>query len=206
MLREVEELAARLAARFGPEVLSASALTHGPREAVARQAERIRALRPHTIVEVGTRHGAFAALLGLLAKRVFTLDLHENDKVPLVLRCAGVANVVPLRVPDNAAKAALLDCLEFDLAFLDGDHSREGVALDFAHTRRCGVVLFHDYADPGFHGVTELVDSLAEGTVVRDAPFAWWFAPGPERLARAPARRPSWRDATPLCTAGLCCR
>ncbi|HUT37376.1 MAG TPA: hypothetical protein VNE39_28090, partial [Planctomycetota bacterium] len=127
-----------------------------------------------------------------------------------VLECAGEANVVPLRVADNAAKAALLDQLGFDLAFLDGDHSRDGVALDFAHTRRCGVVLFHDYADPGFHGVTEFVDSLGEGTILRDVPFAWWFAPGREPFeplvggASAP-RVASWRDGTPFCTAGLRC-
>ena len=175
---EAEELAAQLTARFGADILSASALVHGGRDVVARQVARLRCLRPRSVVEVGTRYAAFAALLGRIAERVVTLDLHENTKVPAVLEAAGVTNVAPIRVPSDAAKALLLDTLAFDLAFLDGSHEREAVALDFAHTRRCGVVLFHDYANPGFHGVTEFVDSLAEGTVVRDAPFAWWFAPG----------------------------
>ena len=178
----LDAFVARLGARFGDEVVSASAVVHGGREVVLRQLERLRELRPRTIVEVGTRHGAMAALLARLAERVVTIDLHESPLVHDVLACAGADNVVAVRVRDNAAKAVLLDSLDFDLAFLDGDHSREGVALDFAHTRRCGRILFHDYADPGFHGVTRFVDSLAEGTLVRDAPFAWWFAAsGPQR-------------------------
>ena len=167
---------------FGAGILDASAVAHGGREVVARQVERLRRCRCGTIVEIGTRHGAMAALLARLADRVVTLDLHESPLVADVLACAGAANVVPLRVPSDAAKALLLDSLAFDAAFLDGDHTVEGVALDFAHTRRCGRVLFHDYADPGFHGVTEFVDSLDEGMVVLDPPFAWWFAPGVEPL------------------------
>jgi predicted O-methyltransferase YrrM len=180
---DLDDVTSRLRARFGEEVLSASALVHGGREVVARQVARIRRLRPRTIVEIGTRYAAFAALLGRIAERVVTLDLHEAPVVPDVLECAGATNVVPIRVADNAAKGLLLDCLDFDLAFVDGNHERAGVAFDFAHVRRCGVVLFHDYADPGFHGVTEFVDSLAEGTVLRDAPFAWWFAPRREPSA-----------------------
>ncbi|MBM4042835.1 MAG: class I SAM-dependent methyltransferase [Planctomycetes bacterium] len=230
----IPSLASRLAAQFSHDILSASALVHGGAAVVARQAERLRTLRPRTIVEVGTRHGAFAALLSGLADTVFTLDLHQSIHARQVLDFAGAANVVPLIVADDPAKGRLLDALDFDLAFIDGDHSREGVALDFAHTRRCGIVLFHDYADPGFHGVTEFVDSLTHGTIVRDAPFAWWFAPGVALwvpLSTAPVegaaltplplrereggseapepaaqRRPSWRDGTPFCTAGLRCR
>ena len=215
MQPEIESLASRLAARFGDDILSASALVRGGAAVVARQAERLRGLRVRTLVEVGTRYGAFAALLGRLAETVFTLDLHKAPIVPDVLEFAGAANVVPLLVASDAAKARLLDALDFDLAFIDGDHTREGAARDFDHTRRCGVVLFHDYADPGFHGVTEFVDSLTEGTIVRDAPFAWWFAPGvvpfdpivggASAPRVAPTGSPSWRDGTPFCTAGLRC-
>lgn len=178
----LDALVARLHAHFGAQVLDASAAVHGGREVVVRQLRRLAALRPTTIVEVGTRYGVMAAVLSRIARRVVTIDLHESPLVSEVLACAGAANVVAVRVRDNQAKALLLDALDFDLAFLDGDHSRQGVALDFAHTRRCGRVLFHDYADPGFHGVTEFVDSLTDGHLLRDAPFAWWTAGGKEVL------------------------
>jgi predicted O-methyltransferase YrrM len=157
-------------------VLEASAAAHGGREVVARQLERLRRLRPATVVEIGTRHGVMAAVLGRLAQRVVTVDLHPSPLVPAVLACAGAANVVPVAVRSNAAKALLLDSLAFDVAFLDGDHTVAGVAFDMVHTRRCGCVVFHDYGDPGFCGVTRFVDSLRRGVVVRDAPFAWWLA------------------------------
>jgi hypothetical protein len=175
---EIDELVARLVGRFGEEILSASAILHGGRAVVARQRDRLKALHPQTIVEIGTRYGAMAALLGRLATRVITLDLHEAPCVEDVLECVAARNVVPLRIACDDAKGILLDGLTFDLAFIDGCHERDAVAFDFAHTCRCGRLLFHDYADSGFHGVTEFVDSLAWGTVLRDPPFAWWFAPG----------------------------
>lgn len=193
--QDLDTLTTRLRRRFGDDVFSASAVMHCGREVVVRQLARLEHLRPKTLVEIGTRHGAMAALLGRIAERVVTIDLHESPLVADVLACAEARNVVPIRVPSDAAKALLLDSLDFDLAFIDGDHTVDGVALDFAHTRRCGRVLFHDYADPGFHGVTEFVDALADGTVIRDAPFAWWFAPGV-----APFGRPlSALHGTPFC-------
>lgn len=217
MCHELDDLIARLTARFNArdEVLSASALVHGGREVVARQVERLRRLRPATVVEIGTRHGAMAALLARLAGRVFTIDLQESSLLPEVLDAAAAHNVVPLLIANDAAKGLLLDHLSFDLAFLDGCLERDGVAFDFAHTRRCGRVLFHDYGDPASRGVTEFVNSLTEGTLLLDAPFAWWFAPGIEPLepvralnpiqAPAPRRPASCRDGTPFCTPGLRC-
>jgi len=195
---DLDDFVSRLRARFNPEILSASAAVHGGTEGVARQLERLRGYRLRTLVEVGTRFGAMAALLSRVAERVVTIDLHQAVVVAEVLEFAQARNVAPICIGSNAAKGLLLDSLSFDLAFLDGDHTAEGVAFDFAHTRRCGVVLFHDYGDPGFHGVTDFVDSLSEGAIVRDAPFAWWFAPGVEPFGGR-ERRPSILHGTPLC-------
>ncbi len=194
----LNSLIARLSDRFGPEVLDASAAVHCGREVVARQLARLRRYRLGTVVEIGTRHGVMAAVFARLAERVVTIDLHASPLVADVLACAGAANVLALRVRSDAAKALLLDGLDFDLAFIDGDHTVAGAALDFEHTRRCGRLLFHDYADPGFHGVTDFVDSLDEGTVICDAPFAWWFAPGVEPFDGRVGPR-SVLFGTPLC-------
>jgi hypothetical protein len=86
---------------------------------------------------------------------------------------------VPLAVADDREKQILVEALAFDLAFLDGDHDREAVELDFALTRKCGRVLFHDYEEipnTACPGVRDAVDALREGTVLRDQPFAWWQA------------------------------
>lgn len=172
----LDEFIESIADRLGSEVLASSAVQAGGREVVARQLVRLRALRVDTIVEIGTRHGITAALLGRFAERVITIDIDKSPIVYDVLACAGVDNVVPLIVHNDEAKGLLLDRLNFDLAFVDGDHHYAGVAFDFAHARRCGCVVFHDYADPRYEGVTKLVDSLTDGNVERDAPFAWWRA------------------------------
>jgi hypothetical protein len=78
-------------------------------------------------------------------------------------------------VKDDAEKAALVAGLDFDLAFVDGDHD-EGVAVDFDLVKRCGAVLFHDYAvsRKGRNAVMNLVDSLPRHEVEVIDIFAFW--------------------------------
>ena len=174
----LDDLIGKLRAEFGEDVLSSSAAVAGGPQVVARQFERVAALHPAAVVEIGTRHGIMAAVLARFAERVITLDVDASPLVRDVLACAGVRNVVPVVVDGNAAKGLLLDSLRFDLAFVDGDHRYEGVAFDFAHVRHGGRVLLHDYGDPRYEGVTRFVDELVDGVVERDAPFAWWQADG----------------------------
>jgi len=55
----------------------------------------------------------------------------------------------------------------FDLAFIDGDHTREAVLRDAemarAKLKEGGVLVFHDYGRPGDEGVTAAVDTLLKG-------------------------------------------
>jgi tRNA A58 N-methylase Trm61 len=170
----LDEFVGWVAARFGEEALASSAAAAGGPEVVARQLERLGAVELDTVVEIGTRHGVMAALLSRFAERVITIDISESPIVREVLACAKAGNVVPVVVHSDRDKGLLLEALDFDLAFVDGDHHLEAVAFDFAHVQRCGRVLFHDYGDPRYEGVTAFVDSLAEGCVDRDPPFAWW--------------------------------
>jgi len=174
----LDELVGRLSSRFGSDMLTSSAAVAGGPEAVARQLERLAELQPALVVEIGTRHGVMAAVLAQVAEWVITIDVEASPLVRDVLACAGVGNVASLLVDSNHAKGLLLDRLRFDLAFVDGDHHYEGVAFDFAHTRHCGRILFHDYGDPRYEGVTRFVDSLEDGVIEFDPPFAWWQADG----------------------------
>jgi len=51
-----------------------------------------------------------------------------------------------------------------DLMLIDGDHSKEGALADFHNygslIRSGGILVFDNYNDPGWRGVTEAVDSL----------------------------------------------
>jgi hypothetical protein len=73
-------------------------------------------------------------------------------------------NIRFITINDNAEKARVIKKLEFDAAYVDGDHARD-TETDFALVKRCGRVLFHEYwktQEP----VRNLVDRLkTEGTV-----------------------------------------
>jgi len=166
-------------ATFGKQIGVASAAGQLPK--------RLKGQHYGTILEIGTLRGWSAVCLAAFADTVITVDI-AGESMPGMLRAAGcgaiaeqlidqaglVDRVIPLVVASDAAKAALVSRLSFDLAFIDGDHSRDGVAFDFAITRRCGSVLFHDYTHERWTGIREFVDALPAAEVETDDTFAWW--------------------------------
>jgi predicted O-methyltransferase YrrM len=177
MLAEIlEDLIGYLVPDFGGDVVVSSAALAGGREVVLRQMERLDALQPETIVEIGTKDGVMAALLSRFTQCVISFDTHRSPHVARVLSRAHARNVAPVHVSD-AQRDMLLERLEFALAFIDiGRHDGARVASAFDVTRRCGMVLFHGYGACAADPLTRFVDTLAKGVVERDPPFAWWRA------------------------------
>ncbi len=81
-------------------------------------------------------------------------------------------------VSNNADKAALIDQLDFDFAYMDGDHAHD-TQTDFDLVKRCGRVLFHEFW-PLQAPVHNLVMSLPpdEVTVADYDCFAYWSRKG----------------------------
>ena len=127
------------------------------------------------IAEIGTWRGVSAALLAQFAEHVVTIDVCAQPQVAQVIDYLGLQErVTAIVLPDDLAKKMLLSDLVFDAAYVDGAHDFDGVALDFAYTRRCGNVLFDDCASPG---VSRLLGEIAgDGHVSTSPPFAWWRA------------------------------
>ena len=173
MTETLEDLIVRLVPYVSGDVVVTSAALAGGREVVIRQMERVRALKPETIVEVGTKDSVMAALLSRVAECVITFDVQRSPLLDDVLAVADARNVAALRLSDRQ-RGMVLERLEFDLAFIDGGPHHDQVASAFADTRRCGRVLFHGYGDPRREGLTRFVDSLTKGTVEHDPPFVWW--------------------------------
>jgi predicted O-methyltransferase YrrM len=137
----------------------------------------IKSVRPKVVLEFGTNRG-------MTARRIL-------DNVPTIERYIGIdlpADRVPTlacqrtEVPSEAgaeaasdprfflllreSKALTIDQLEpADAAFIDGDHSEEGVFEDStiaaALVRRGGILVWHDYNNPAV-GVTAVLDRLCE--------------------------------------------
>jgi len=138
-----------------------------------------------TVLEIGTRFGVSTAVLACFAKRVITVDIQISPVVTDVLRAVKVDNqVVQVIVPHPNAKRWLVDQSKFDMAFIDGAHDRENTLADFEMTKRCGLVLFHDYpySSPstggGHDGAGWVLDEIKPaGSIVRCPPFAYWMSP-----------------------------
>ncbi len=124
----------------------------------------VRSMKPLTCVEIGSAHGHSTCLIGLALKqnlqgRLWAVDPHEatpwNDDQPEQsydllrrnLRRTGVQDYVEIvRARTADAVAKLPDVIDF--AFIDGDHSYEGVKLDWDILRprmsEYSVMVFHD--------------------------------------------------------------
>lgn len=138
--------------------------------------------RYKTVLEIGTFRGVTAAFMAQFVDRVITIDL-KNGQLERqdpdfdrrqFWRSIGANNITLHRVYDDADKARIIAGLDFDFAFIDGDHTAPHPANDFALVQRCGAVLFHDH--DGHNGVTEFVATLPRKQLTFMDIFAFWQA------------------------------
>lgn len=140
------------------------------------------------IVEVGSYRGQSAAYLAAGSKRdvnIYLVDLWDRDHLDLVsdenqYAVAGQSHLrVLLQHFKNMGLAHKITCLQglsadyakmwnqgpIDMLFIDGDHSYEGVKLDYEkwspHVKKGGVIAFHDYSDR-WHGVKQLISEIQD--------------------------------------------
>ena len=137
-----------------------------------------------TVVETGTYNGTTTALLANYAERVVTIDKKNYvDKFPFWVEYGVYDKIQSYIVDEDADKVELLKELDFDFAFIDGDHSEKGVRTDFELVKKCGRVLFHDYYEIGSkcdsgsaksQGICKVVGELPKDEVIIARPFAYW--------------------------------
>jgi hypothetical protein len=193
MLTEPEILAfgADLRNRFGTspgeadaDVTVGSALfAHNGVSSAARQLRRIAALKSKLAVEIGTARALTTVALARLCRSVVTIDIGFYALRAEVLRWAKADNAVSVVIPDDEHKTRLVGLLDFDFAFVDGDHTEAGCRLDFEITKRCGRVLVHDLTRPYPNGPLALFDEFHKSQpdqIIEDYPFGWWFASAEE--------------------------
>lgn len=131
-------------------------------------------------LEIGTYRGVSSALMAQFCETVVTIDLRQGkmerdrqvfDRVRF-WEAMGVFNVESHLVDNDAEKADLIERLDFDFAFVDGDHEGDAPRRDFDLVKRCGTVLLHDC--DGDNGVVRLVRSLPRHQVEMVDIFALW--------------------------------
>lgn len=124
-------------------------------------------------VEIGTWKGLTAIVLARYFDEVVSIDIHPNEEKHRIAEFLGVTNVRFIDVKDNAEKAEVIKALEFDAAYVDGDHARD-TESDFSLVERCGHVLMHEHWNPQ-PAVINLFASLRNhGIVTLQGKFAIW--------------------------------
>jgi len=124
-----------------------------------------------TVVEIGTYRGFSTAILASKADMVYTFDVKYQPETQWVWGTFGVKdkikyfvigeskfkdkdikdfefhyaqdNIVDHQASRNKIKEIIKD-LDFDFAFIDGNHTYKDVKADFEVVRRCERVLFDD--------------------------------------------------------------
>jgi predicted O-methyltransferase YrrM len=137
-----------------------------------------------TILEIGTYRGVSAAEMSQYCEKVITIDLKRGRMENLgetpdregLWRDLGISNIELHLVKNDREKAALVNGLEFDFAFVDGAHDQT-VRDDFELVKRCGKVLFHDVdsrGKPELDYVYDFVMSLPKEQIEIHDIFALW--------------------------------
>lgn len=147
--------------RFGAEILRRSSVFHGLERFLREQQ-----ITGHRCFEIGTWNGLTAVILSKFFNEVVTVDIAHNEIKHSVLRHLGISNVRCLDIDSNDEKRGIADGLEFDFAYLDGNHA-DDTEDDFAMTRKCGRVLFHE-AWPWQDPVWRLVHQLPRDEVMQN--------------------------------------
>lgn len=153
--------------RYGPAAFRRSSVLEGFEPFIKAQN-----FRGKVCVEIGTLKGLTAIVLARYFDRVTTIDIVDDPLKHEIAASMGIRNIEFITVKDNAEKARVIADLDFDGAYVDGDHARD-TESDFALVKRCGRVLFHEHW-PAQPAVMALAGRL--GNVATQGKFALWRA------------------------------
>jgi hypothetical protein len=126
-------------------------------------ASLLNTMQPKSILEIGTLNGLSAAMFAKYSQRVLTIDIEANSDRQQIWEALGLQERISEKViDDNESKKEWIIKQDFNLAFVDADHSYQGVSFDFDCVEHCGAILFHDYKPDlkKFKGLVRFLDGL----------------------------------------------
>lgn len=147
-------------------------------------------LAPRSLLEIGTFNGLSAMLWSQKAESVVTVDINWKEirkKVWDYMDCS--EKITQYVATSNEDKKEFIATQNYDLAFVDGLHTAEGVEFDYHTVKHCKCVIFHDYKPEGgdftectnqrFQGIVDFVDSVSPDVYLFGSKwsyFALWLA------------------------------
>lgn len=158
-----------------------SAIQNPKHTAILKRLLTIKSIK--TFLEIGTHEGLSSTYIADYCDRVITMDRRDYlAKYRLWYEFNKKRNIDFHLVETDEEKRELIESVQFDCAFIDGDHG-EGVLYDWELVKHCGRVIFHDYkVGPEFGSkflesykhIIKLIESLPKNEVEICAPFAYW--------------------------------
>ena len=114
-----------------------------------------------TCLEIGTHYGITAVVLSQYFKKVISLDITNEPQKHKIVDDLEIKNIEFISVRDNEQKARVIKILDFDAAYMDGDHEND-TESDFELVRRCKNVLFHEYwfIQPQVYNLVNSLDNV----------------------------------------------
>jgi len=124
----------------------------------------------NNVVEIGTNLGVSSLLLAHYAYHLTTIDIIPRTEPLSLWSYFGVMPKIDYAIVfDDDVKKKFVDTLDFDFAYIDGDHHYEKVKSDFELVKRCGRVLFGCYGQHA--GATNLADEIS---AKHEGHLAYW--------------------------------
>ena len=127
------------------------------------------------LIEIGTAAGISATLLSEVAKEIWTFDLQDYPIKKDIWNHFKISHkIYSYIIKDYLELAEIISHVDFDAAFIDGNHNYDWVVCDTFLLERCGYILFHDYH---LESVPRAIDGLIKrkgGEVFVKGKYAFW--------------------------------
>jgi predicted O-methyltransferase YrrM len=144
---------------FGPPI--ETSLT----EQEAAELQRLAALR--RVLEIGAAFGYSTVVMADVALQVWSVDPHvvhnSLDVINQNLGRHAVASRVRILVGESLTVLPSIGAQQFDLVFVDGDHTAAGVAFDLEQAQRLavsgGILAFHDWGEETCPEVRQVLEA-----------------------------------------------
>lgn len=146
-----------------PEVLKKSCIPKNPN--IFK--ELLENKKYKNVVEIGTGSGLSTCMISAFVSHVYTFDVRVKNYVRDLFWDMKIKNIT--RVISRTEIYPFIETLDFDFAFIDGDHTGEAPRLDFEAVKKCGRVLFHDINRPA---VKALLYELQNVEIIGE--MAYW--------------------------------
>lgn len=125
------------------------------------------------LIEIGTARGISATLLAEVSDEILTFDIKDYPIKHKIWKYFEVEDKITDFIVKDTSDIAK-ELVQFDAAFLDGNHAFPYIIRDIFLVEKCGRILFHDIDIPSVANAVDELIARQGGKVVVKNKFAFW--------------------------------